>query len=254
MLGMNVGKPMLAIPAPPRKVRLRDRARQRLQVMRVVAVLSLISGVWMAWSVLKGPAAHAWGKNATARVEAVSPVAGDKLGQCFDLKFSLETSGRARNVGYGRIETAGEHPPLVGSGIAVKVLNFWPLRHAILKDEGGGWGAIFIGMLLVIFCLLAGALAMSVWVRPESQLRLLRDGQAAAGTVVREVFARRFILKQHVIWYRYTPQSGESWTGKAILPPEQSGKLDEGQSVPVIYQAGRPWRSMLYENADFEVI
>src|SRR3954469_16087886 len=135
MLGTIVGRAALPIPNPPRNVRLRARASQRLVVMRVVAIFSLIFGVWMAWSVLKAQFAHAWGKNAVARVEEVRPVAGDKLARWFDVKFSLETSGKARHVGEGRIDMAGDHPPLVGSGIAVKVLHGFVLRHAILKDD-----------------------------------------------------------------------------------------------------------------------
>ena len=254
MLGTIVGKVALPIPDAPRNVRLRLRARQRLMVMRVVAVLSIIFGVWMAWSVLKAPLAHAWGKDGTARVEEVSPVAGDKLARWFDVKFSLETSGKARHFGYGRIDLAGDHPPLVGAGIAVKVLSLWPLRHAILKDDGGGMSAIIVGGLLLIFCLIALVLAVLVWLMPGFQFRLLRDGRASAGSVVQKAFRRTFILKRHVIWYRYTPESGESWTGKAVVPPDRFGRLDEGQPVSVIYQSGRPWRSMLYENADYEVI
>jgi len=254
MLGTIVGRAALPIPNPPRNVRLRVRASQRLIVMRVVSVLSLIFGVWMTWSVLKGPAAHAWGKDATARVEAVAPVAGDKLARWFDVKFSLETSGKARHVGYGRIDMAGDHPPLVGSGIAVKVLNWWPIRHAILRDDGGGVSAIVVGVLLVIFCLMAAVLSVLVWIAPGFQFRLLRDGRAAAGSVIQKAYKRTLVLKRHVIWYRYTPESGESWTGKAVVPPDRYGRLDEGQPVSVIYQAGRPWRSMLYENADYEVV
>ena len=254
MLGTIVGKAALPIPNPPRNVRLRAKAGQRLLVMRVVALLSLILGVWMTWSVLKGPLAHAWGKDATARVEDISPVAGDKLARWFDVKFTLETSGKARHVGYGRIDMAGDHPPLVGSGIAVKVLNWWPVRHAILKDDGGGMSTMFVGGLLFIFCLMAAALSILVWIAPRFQFRLLRDGQAAAGSVVQKAFRRTFILRRHIIWYRYTPESGEIWTGKAVVPPDRFGRLDEGQPVSVIYQSGRPWRSMLYENADYEVV
>ena len=83
MLGTIVGKAALPIPNPPRNVRLRVAAGQRLVVMRVVALLSLILGVWMVWSVLKAPLAHAWGADATARVEEVRPVEGDKLGKYF---------------------------------------------------------------------------------------------------------------------------------------------------------------------------
>ncbi|HEV8377931.1 MAG TPA: hypothetical protein VGP99_03695 [Tepidisphaeraceae bacterium] len=254
MLGTIVGRAALPIPNPPRNVRLRERARQRLLVMRVVSVLSMIFGAWMAWSVLKAPLAHAWGKEATARVEEVTPVAGDKLARWFDVKFSLETSGKARRIGYGRIDMAGDHAPLVGSGIAVKVLNWFPLRHAILQDDGGGVSTIIVGGLLLVFCLMAAVLSVLVWVAPGFQFRLLRDGRASAGSVVQKAFRRTFILKRHVIWYRYTPESGESWTGKAVVPADKYGRLDEGQPVSVIYQAGRPWRSMLYENADFEVV
>lgn len=244
----------MPIPNPPRSVRVRKRAGQRLLLMRAIALLCLIFGVWMAWSVLRGPITQAWGKDATARVEEVRPVQGDKLARWFDVKFSLETSGRARHVGYGRIDMAGDHPPLVGSGIAVKVVKFGFLRHGILKEDGGGMSAMMVGGLMVIFCLLAAVLAVFVWVAPGFQFRLLRDGQAAAGSVVQKAFRRTFILKRHVIWYRYTPESGESWTGKAVVPADKYGRLDEGQPVSVIYQGGKPWRSMLYENADYEVI
>lgn len=254
MLGTIVGRAALPIPNAPRNVRLRARAGQRLVVMRVVSVLSLILGVWMTWSVLKGPMAHTWGKDAVARVEDVKPVAGDKLARWFDVKFSLETTGKARHVGYGRIDMAGDHAPLVGSGIAVKVLNWFPLRHAILKDDGGGASTIVVGILALIFCLMAAVLSVLVWIAPGFQFRLLRDGRAAAGSVIQKAYRRTFVLKRHVIWYRYTPESGESWTGKAVVPQDRFGRLDEGQPVSVIYQSGRPWRSMLYENADFEVI
>jgi hypothetical protein len=254
MLGIIVGKVTLPIPDAPRNVRLRARAGQRLMVMRVVAGLSIIFGVWMSWSVLKAPLTHAWGKDATARVEEVAPVAGDKLARWFDVKFSLETSGKARHVGYGRIDLAGDHAPLVGSGIAVKVLSLWPLRHSILKDDGGGLSAVFVGGLLLIFCLIAAVLAVFVWIAPGFQFRLLRDGRAAAGTVVQKAFRRTFILPRHLIWYRYDAENGERWVGKAVVPQDRYGRLDEGQPVSVIFQAGRPWKSMLYENADYEVV
>jgi hypothetical protein len=181
-------------------------------------------------------------------------VAGDKLARWFDVKFSLETSGRARHVGYGRIDMAGDHPPLVGAGIAVKVLNWWPIRHAILKDDGGGVSTIVVGSLLIVFCLIAAVLSVLVWIAPGFQFRLLRDGRATAGSVIQKAYRRTLVVKRHVIWYRYTPESGESWTGKTVVPPDRFGRLDEGQPVSVIYQGGRPWRSMLYENADYEVV
>jgi hypothetical protein len=254
MLGTIVGRAALPIPNPPRNVRLRLRAGRRLLIMRVVAILSLIFGVCMTWTILKAPLAHAWGKDAVARVEDIKPVAGDKLARWFDVKFSLETTGKARHFGYGRIDMAGDHPPLVGSGIAVKVLNWFVLRHAILKDDGGGASTIIVGILSIVFCLMAAGLSVLVWIAPGFQFRLLRDGRAAAGSVIQKAYKRTLVLKRHVIWYRYTPETGESWTGKAVVPPDRYGRLDEGQPVSVIYQSGRPWRSMLYENADFEVI
>src|SRR5947207_16018207 len=109
MLGTIVGRAALPIPNPPRNVRLRLRAGRRLLFMRVIALLSLILGVWMSWTVLKWPLAHEWGKDATARVEDIKPVAGDRLARWFDVTVSLATTGQARNFGDGEIELAVAH-------------------------------------------------------------------------------------------------------------------------------------------------
>jgi hypothetical protein len=207
----------------------------------------------MAWTTLKGPLTHAMGVDKTARVDEVSPVSGDRLARWFNVKFSYDMGG-ARRVGRGTIDMAGDHPPLVGSGMAVKVLSFWPLRHAILKDDGGGWSTIIVGALFLMFCAIAAVLSVLVWIPPALQFQLLRDGRAAAGTVVQKAFRRTFILQRHIIWYRYDAENGERWVGRAVVPRDRYGRLDEGQPVSVIFQMGRPWKSMLYENADYEVV
>src|SRR5688500_10571242 len=126
MLGIIVDRTVKRAPTPevsiadaPRKVRLRPEAGKRLRLLRVMALVALICGVWMAWASLKAPLTHSFGDDKTAKVEAVSPVAGDKLARWFDVKFSYEI-GTRRHFGEGKIDMAGDHAPLVGSGIAIK--------------------------------------------------------------------------------------------------------------------------------------
>src|SRR5258705_9995222 len=108
MLGTIVGRVALPIPDAPRNVRLRGRAGKRLRFMRIVAIASLIIGAWMGWSVLRGPLTHSFGKAMTARVEAVSHVAGGKLARWFDVWFSYDTGGEKGGGGGGGNGMGGE--------------------------------------------------------------------------------------------------------------------------------------------------
>jgi hypothetical protein len=254
MLGVIVTNPVVPvqIPEAPRRVQVRPSVKKRLWVLRVVAAVSFLVGSWLAWAILKAPLTHWLGVDKTARVDAVKPVAGDKLARWFDVTFSYETSGGAKRVGQGRIDMAGDRPPLVGSGIAVKALSFWPLRHAILKDDSGGFGAIFVGTFLVIFCLIALTLICAVWIAPEFQKRLIRSGRAEMGTVAQKFVRHSRGFRQHMIWYRFRADDGETWDAGAAVSKEQYRKFGEGQAVAVIYAPKRPWRSVLYEASVYE--
>jgi hypothetical protein len=61
-------------------------------------------------------------------------------------------------------------------------------------------------------------------------------------------------VKQHTVFYRFQAENGETWGSHAALTVEKFAGLDEGDRVVVIFAPGRPWKSVMYDEAIYEAI
>jgi hypothetical protein len=223
-----------------------------------VTLLFLLAGVFGILAVLKPPVVLAFGGNAVGRVEEVTPSRGGRTGHPdphrFNLVFTYQLPGDAPQTENGLIDTGGAKPPAVGQTVRIRVLRIGGVQLAELRDGNPrASGYLCAGLFLFVWCGGVALFTLAVWLAPLAARALVRDGTAAAGTVMGT--RRRWWSRTNrcEILYRFTTAERQEQSAFQFAASNACDAFWEGQTVTVIYDVRQPARSTIYEASDYEV-
>ncbi|MEZ0265192.1 MAG: DUF3592 domain-containing protein, partial [Phycisphaerae bacterium] len=114
------------------------------------------------------------------------------------------------------------------------------------------WGFMFWlipALFAPVVGLLCWALYLGMVVRPRRRRWLYTDGTAVPGTVTGGRVARVKGGTLYYVWYEFAPAdgSGRRESKQMVAGPEEYAAALSGRPVTVLYDPGRPKRSVVYE-------
>jgi hypothetical protein len=109
-------------------------------------------------------------------------------------------------------------------------------------------GLLIIGFIAIVWIGLTALIARAGWFRPR---QLIRDGEPLIGQIVdkKMVMAGRRPARQ--LTYEYQAPGQQPMAGRMIVRSDEYAAAVLGAQVVVIYDPGRPSRSIIYDYADF---
>jgi hypothetical protein len=104
----------------------------------------------------------------------------------------------------------------------------------------------------VLVCFFAGVFVVSPWWRARTHHFLLSRGRYAPGAVVGKAVTRRKNGETFSVRYAYA--AGREVEAAAEVGREEYESVAVGDPVAVLYDPGKPGRSLIYRFADYEVM
>jgi hypothetical protein len=234
---------------------MRRDARGRVWLLRLATLPFVAGAAFLIFKVVESPLTLALGHDAVGRIQEVRPYWPGANDSRFDVTFTYDVGDRVRDTGYGRIDSGGVAPPLVGQTLPIRTLVAGPFRRAELRDgAGGASGLVCVGLFATVWCGSVAVFTAVAWLAPVFDRRLVRDGNVAIGTVSekRERKSGRNVYRE--ILYRFQAHDDAEQSGVSRVSPEVFERSSAGDRVTVIFRPSDPSRSTLYEASNYEVV
>jgi hypothetical protein len=265
--------PVLAppLPPPPRVVRRRRGHGWLLgHVPRLVWLLGL-AGVSLLlpalWLVSSSLVLTLFGSTVPGKITGKSVPSSRSETTC-QVQYTYYV-GEQEYAAEETIDESAAARVYVGTAVKVRVLRRWPSYARLSEPVRRSWGPR--GRLLFLAVLCNGALGLALWAwlrRPLRQRRLVHDGLAVTGWVVRKDVNVARPTSWHVQYAYQAPRHGlkreaagdgggaatKEWQVVMTVRHRDFDAVDMGAAVTVLYDPRRPFRSVIYAFADYEVL
>ena len=170
----------------------------------------------------------------------------ENSGTEYRLRFRFAPPGGAVVEGTAEVPVEQWESEQPGATLAVRYLPEDPTNHRL-----AGKGSWFDTIMWSVFGIVFGSIGVSLlWRRIRRvrlTVRLMRDGTAAEGTVVR-VMPTGFSVNRVNQWriqYQYTDTSGQRRDGASdLMPPEQAKRWKAGERIAVRFDPAAPGKSI----------
>jgi hypothetical protein len=192
------------------------------------------------------------GTHVQAKIHKLERRTSKKGGDYYVVGFDYQLNGRRYSEEFDSISADEGMRTKIGDtidGHAASVFGHAEFLKSSLDINDdvlrlGLWSLGWNGLLSVFVYLL--------WIHPIRQRLLVRNGDTASGTITRRTETRGKGTT-YTLWYSFRTRFGEDIETKANVSQVDYRDAFEGAAVTVIYDPGRPKRSVPYEYSDFLV-
>ncbi|MGA9116508.1 MAG: DUF3592 domain-containing protein [Bacteroidota bacterium] len=241
---------------PPRAVREREPRRKPRLLLRLfpiphslVGAASLLYAVFHLLMLLAG-------ETAEGVVTARTSTAGGDDGPSWQVAFRYAALGEVYEGSCSVDKETFDASPR-GSPVPVRFLGVLPGQGARIPGAGDLWKFGVLPWFFTLFWnLILSVFVWQVWIRPLRMRRLVVRGQAVPGRVIERERGSGTEARTYTLGYTFTPLETPSLLRRASMRvgKDQWDRIPGGAELTVLYEPGRPGRSILYACGPYEAV
>lgn len=240
-------------PRPPRTVRRRPDGWKSIWKGRVIGALILgLDALWIGIFALPTATRH-FGKDAVAEVVRVEPTPDSRpTARYLTIRLSGAPSQSTTYRHDYRIETT---VPSIGSTVPVRVLTIGSFRDVEFLRNGDSLSSwICFASLLAIASTFLIPIGIAMFVMPVFERRLLRTGSVAIATITgKDSSWNPSGGRGYYLNYEFSLPDRSVQHDYEQVPKALYNRINEGESMIVLYPPHKPRRSRLYDHMSHEI-
>lgn len=244
--------------APYRRVRART-SRIGIWGDRIFILPHMLVGVFFLFVLMPGSVVWAlFGENHSARVTRIWSDTTSRGATHYHVAFTYSFSGRARSEDQGvsldhyqRLEREAK----TDRTVTVRAISVGPLFYGHLIDGTlDAWKQAGVLWLFGSFwSLICGLFFFALYVEPYRQRKLCRTGVPIIGKILSKNVSTGKSTAYYIRYAFVTPV-GDHIIGNMTTSANQWQLAEVGQKTTVLYNPGKPRRSVLYDYSAYECI
>lgn len=237
----------IPLPPPPRRVYRRRGTPLYLRIILTCLVPHVWAGVALLYVSLVPIVLSVAGRHVAAKITLLDTV--NSKGTHYRVKYTYPV-GRPAHTDSRNIKLAEWRQLKVGQTLGVREINFLGIQHSRIDDPRISEGGLSSCCLLPFALLWNGIMCGLVvtWIGPAwTRKRLAKLGLPAVGRLTMkrcDIDSKK--NRTYKLGYAFMTSSGLPIVGVMAVTEKEFSDMSDGQIVPVLYDASRPRRNMIY--------